>query len=439
MPDLSGAAPFPNDNDRAGHRRSTLRPGRRPTATTAGTRARSADHDQRHRRGGRLRRRADPCTGSTAARRRPTPARSSSTTEGEHDLEFRAVDRAGNAEALQRRSTLKVDPNAPTTTATVYPGEPLGADGWHDGAVTLRLTARDGPGSGADEHASTASTAARVVPLRRRRSRSTRRARTSSSTAPPTSPATSRRTQVAEREGRQATAPMTTVLINGAAPGRGVHGRRAGRVHPHRRRGLGAVETEYRLDGGEWTPYDGRVRHHGLGGYRVDFRSTRPRRQRRELQDADRSSIRPPRPRRRRRRRIRRRRRSGARAVAARGGGRASARPLSRCARGRFAVQRELPGRRPRHADAGRRPRDGAQAQAQARDARQAKVRCGDEGRATVSLRPAEAQGAWQRSKARSRAKLTLRMQGAAAPRDDAETVTFRGKTCVRGERGRRR
>ena len=54
-------------------------------------------------------------------------------------------------------------------------------------------------------------------------------------------------------------------------------------------------------------------------------------------------------------------------------------------------------------------------------------LRCGDEGRATVSLRPSAAvRKALARSKTSVRAKLTLRMTGAAA---DTQTVTFRGKS----------
>ena len=54
-------------------------------------------------------------------------------------------------------------------------------------------------------------------------------------------------------------------------------------------------------------------------------------------------------------------------------------------------------------------------------------LRCGDEGRATVSLQPSAAvRKALARSKTSVRAKLTLRMTGAAA---DTQTVTFRGKS----------
>jgi hypothetical protein len=54
-------------------------------------------------------------------------------------------------------------------------------------------------------------------------------------------------------------------------------------------------------------------------------------------------------------------------------------------------------------------------------------LRCGDEGRATVSLQPsATVRKALARSKKSVRAKLTLRMTGAAA---DTQNVTFRGKS----------
>src|SRR5262249_56962961 len=67
------------------------------------------------------------------------------TTEGEHTLEYRSVDGAGNAETY-KSVTLKVDVKAPATTARHTPDAPTGD--WYDGAVTVRLNAADGAGSG---------------------------------------------------------------------------------------------------------------------------------------------------------------------------------------------------------------------------------------------------------------------------------------------------
>ena len=194
--------------------------------------------------------------------------------EGEINLEFRAVDRAGNAETFHGVD-LKVDPNAPTTLATTYPGRVL-EGGWHDREVTVSLRAGDGQGSGTDatEYRVNAfePTRTRGGSPTRGRSRSPRRARTSSSTA---------RTDVAGnvediKELRvlvDVTAPVTAVLINGAEPVADYTD--AVRIAFTRtdEPGLGTVETEYRIGDGEWTAYDGRVRHPDYGGYRVDFRS----------------------------------------------------------------------------------------------------------------------------------------------------------------------
>ena len=132
------------------------------------------------------------CTGSTAARRRPTPARSTITTEGEHTLEYRAIDGAGNAETYKSHRARRSTPprRHDTRRSRSRAARP---SGWYDGAVTVRLSAGDGAGSGAARDrvpASTAATPGRAytgADRRRRRGR----ARASSS-ARPTSPATSR-------------------------------------------------------------------------------------------------------------------------------------------------------------------------------------------------------------------------------------------------------
>ncbi len=66
---------------------------------------------------------------------------------------------------------------------------------------------------------------------------------------------------------------MTTALINGAAPKPAYLG--AARVALVRSDGdgSGAVGSEFRLDGGAWTPYAGAFDVRGLGAHRVDYRS----------------------------------------------------------------------------------------------------------------------------------------------------------------------
>ena len=272
MPNLTGINPFPNDNTAAGDRRRrsavTPRPNgwytTKPRITITGTddgRTRSGVEQIQYRING----------GTPQLYSGPFDL----TAEGEITLEFRAVDRAGNAETFDGVD-LKVDPNAPTTLATTYPG-PVLEGGWHDREVTVSLRAGDGQGSGTDDH--------RVPRQRLRadddeggcptrgRSRSPRRARTSSSTA---------RTDVAgnveDDQGSSSvlvdvTAPVTASRINGAEPVADYTS--AVRIAFTRtdEPGLGTVETEYRVGDGDWTAYEGAFDIADFGGYRVDFRS----------------------------------------------------------------------------------------------------------------------------------------------------------------------
>jgi len=68
-------------------------------------------------------------------------------------------------------------------------------------------------------------------------------------------------------------APVTTARINGAAP----QAEYAGPVRVAFTRGdgdgSGAVGTEYRIGGGEWTAYTDAFDVDGIGGHRIDFRS----------------------------------------------------------------------------------------------------------------------------------------------------------------------
>ena len=185
MPDLSGALTSPTTRPRPCPR-SRSSPGA-PTATTGGTRAPSSSRSTR--------RTSEGGAGVEQTLWRLSGGQQRSylgavplTTAGSNDFEFRAIDGAGNAEGFHS-VPLKVDPTAPETTAAVYPVEPFGTDGWHDGAVTVRLAANDDQGSGVtgteyrvDGGAWTAYPAG---------SSSGTPARTSWSSAPATSPGTS--------------------------------------------------------------------------------------------------------------------------------------------------------------------------------------------------------------------------------------------------------
>lgn len=191
------------------------------------------------------------------------------TTEGEHKLEYRSIDGAGNAEGF-KSVTLKVDVNPPTTQRTAVPAEPKGPENWYDSAVTLRLSPVDGQGSGV------ASTRYRVdggewTPY-----------------SGPVQVATAGEhlveyasTDVAGNEepieafdvNVDATAPTTTLLINGAAPAAEYPGAVRLVLTRDDGDGSGVVETQYRLDGSDWRSYAGAVDVTGNSGHKLDYRS----------------------------------------------------------------------------------------------------------------------------------------------------------------------
>ena len=192
------------------------------------------------------------------------------TEAGEHTFEYRAIDAAGNAEGF-KSVPIKVDPEAPATTATVSPDEPFGTGGWHDGAVTLRLTANDDQGSGVvgteyrvDGGAWTAYAGSVVVEQAGEHVVEYRSSDVAGNVAEPT----------ALPVKVDKTPPVTTARINGAAPVLTYAG--AARIALTRDDGdgSGAVATEYRIGAdGAWTPYTGAFDLAALGGHRVDFRS----------------------------------------------------------------------------------------------------------------------------------------------------------------------
>jgi hypothetical protein len=196
------------------------------------------------------------------------------TTEGEHTLEYRSIDGAGNAENY-RSEKLKVDIKAPTTTTQVTPGTPLGRDGWYDGAVKVGLNAADGAGSGV---------AADGTEYRLDGAKDWARYKE------PIDVKTAGEHVIEFRSGDVAgnveainslslkvdgTAPKTSVRINGADAV--AEYTSAVRVAFTRDDGdgSGAVETEYRLDGGAWTSYttSGAFDVTGNSGHKIEYRS----------------------------------------------------------------------------------------------------------------------------------------------------------------------
>jgi hypothetical protein len=188
------------------------------------------------------------------------------TTEGTHTLEYRSVDGAGNAETY-KSVTLKIDPNAPSTSARQTPEAPAGD--WYDGAVTVRLGAGDGAGSGVktteyrlDGGAWEAYADPIVIDSER-----TLEYR-SSDVAGNDEAVRTLHLRVDK------TAPVTTLRINGAAPADAYTGPVRIAFTRSDGEGSGVVKTEYRLDGGNWTVYDGAFDVAGNSGHKVSYRST---------------------------------------------------------------------------------------------------------------------------------------------------------------------
>ena len=66
------------------------------------------------------------------------------TGDGPHTLDFYSADKAGNVETTNSTS-FQVDGSKPSTTATLTPSSPGGANGWYLGPVQVSLSATDTP------------------------------------------------------------------------------------------------------------------------------------------------------------------------------------------------------------------------------------------------------------------------------------------------------
>ncbi|HET6546996.1 MAG TPA: hypothetical protein VFG79_00980 [Solirubrobacter sp.] len=187
--------------------------------------------------------------------------------EGEHRLEYRSIDAAGNAEDY-KGLTLKLDARAPETTATTRPQRTVGT--WHDGPVTVSLQAVDGTGSGpatTDYRVDGGAWQAYDAPFAVEPSGVHAVEYRTTDVAGNIEPTQSMTLRV------DGTAPVTTARVNGATP----LGTYPGPVRIAFTRtdvdGSGAVKTEYRLDDGGWTEYRGAFDVDAAGGHRVDYRS----------------------------------------------------------------------------------------------------------------------------------------------------------------------
>ena len=192
--------------------------------------------------------------------------------DGPHTLEYRAIDCAGNAEDFKSVS-FKLDAHAPSTSARTNPRQPLGPDDWYDGAVDVTLTARDGLGSQPlgtayrldggpltvydKDRGLTVATAGRHV-----------LEYGSADVAGNVEAAQVLHLNV------DATPPETRALLNGGAPVPAYVGGVRVAFARSDGEGSGAASTAYRVDGGAWTPYTDAFDVTATGAHRVDFRSS---------------------------------------------------------------------------------------------------------------------------------------------------------------------
>jgi hypothetical protein len=186
--------------------------------------------------------------------------------EGNHVVEYRARDKAGNTETPQA-VPVKIDATAPATDARVNPPHP-GPSGWYDDAVTLTLRGSDGGngsgirgteyriGSGAWQtyrgpvvldDVGTYSVAFRSTDV----------AGNAEAAGAPA---------VVRIDGR---APVTRATLARNSSGAQVVTLAA----DDGAGGSGTAGTEYRVDGGAFRPYTGAVAVSATGGHLVEYRS----------------------------------------------------------------------------------------------------------------------------------------------------------------------
>jgi hypothetical protein len=222
------------------------------------------------------------------------------------------------------------------------------------------------------------------------------------------------------------TAPVTAILINGADPLQEYTAPVRIAFLRTDEPGLGTTETEYRVGDGEWTAYENAFDISAVGGYRVDFRSidlagnvenykTVTFAIRRPVTSATPNfqPQAPPAP--------------APRPYAALEEASSRVQTLSALRGGRFKFNVSCQGVERGTVTLTVTRSVARQLKLKSGTLARKVLRCGDEGRATVSLQPsATVRKALARSKKSVRAKLTLRMTGAAA---DTQNVTFRGKS----------
>lgn len=196
------------------------------------------------------------------------------TAEGDLNIEYRAYDRAGNPGTFKSIKA-KVDATAPLTSAITFP-ETAPASGWNDREVGVTLRTGDGPGSGVD------TTEYRVNP-----------------SGPDaewtkydgTFQVGGSGTQLVEfRTSDKAgnvevtksiavrvdvTAPITELTLNGGAPMSDYFGGvRVAFTRSDGEDSSGVESTQYRVNGGDWVEFTDAFDLNERLNYQIDFRST---------------------------------------------------------------------------------------------------------------------------------------------------------------------
>jgi beta-xylosidase len=191
-------------------------------------------------------------------------------SDGNFTFEYRAIDRAGNAEGF-KPVPLKVDRSVPETGIRVEPDATRAAGAWDDRPATVTLTARDGEGSGVaatEYHLGDGNWQPYTGPI----SLATdghyvvnARSRDVAGNAEPA--------QIVD-VGIDQTAPTSTAQLTSAEPrGGGIHRAPVTVTLAAADAHSGVTGLEYRLDGGSWRAYGGPFTVAAVGGHIVEHRA----------------------------------------------------------------------------------------------------------------------------------------------------------------------
>ncbi len=190
------------------------------------------------------------------------------TGDGTHTVDYRSTDVAGNIEPPGGSLTLRIDSTPPTVTTT--PAGTAGTGGWYRSAVAVTVTAGD-TGSGLDSTEyrvdggawtpysgafnvtgdGTHTVAARATDVAGNSSTTTRTVRVD--TVPPATTATPACAMPGAAGWCRSVVSVSLAASDATA---------------------GVDSTEYRIDGGAWTPYSAAFTVVGNGSHTVAYRST---------------------------------------------------------------------------------------------------------------------------------------------------------------------